>query len=179
MDNIGIVVLLIGVGLLVLGHLLWKNVERRRFLAAVQRLQQAGEPVLMDDFSHAAANDPNNPVPEWRAAAAAPGAWTAEMAASWRAVRSASAANSGSTRRALAVDRCLIRLGPHGDIPTAQWQREGLAPVNASRRLAVSNLAVKRRQTVALEDARTAPELDDASLGGEAPAREPGAGAPA
>ena len=70
------------------------------------------------------------------------------------------------TGRALPVDRCLIRLGPHGDIPTAQWQREGLAPVNASRRLAVSNLAVKRRQTVALEDVRRAPELDDASLGG-------------
>jgi PAS domain S-box-containing protein len=70
------------------------------------------------------------------------------------------------TGRTLAVDRCLIRLGPHGDIPTAQWQREGLAPVTTSRRLAVSNLAVKRRQTVALEDAQTAPELDDASLGG-------------
>jgi PAS domain S-box-containing protein len=70
------------------------------------------------------------------------------------------------TGRALAVDRCLIRLGPHGDIPTAQWQRDGLAPVKAGRRLAVSNLAVKRRQTVALEDAQTAQELDDASLGG-------------
>jgi hypothetical protein len=70
------------------------------------------------------------------------------------------------TGRALAVDRCLIRLGPHGDIPTAQWQRDGLAPVKAGRRLAISNLAVKRRQTVALEDAQTAQELDDASLGG-------------
>ena len=70
------------------------------------------------------------------------------------------------TGRALAVDRCLIRLGPHGDIPTAQWQRDGLAPVKAGRRLAVSNLAVKRRQTVALEDVQTAPELDDALLGG-------------
>ena len=70
------------------------------------------------------------------------------------------------TGRALAVDRCLIRLGPHGDIPTAQWQESGLAPVNAGRRLAVSNLAVKRRQTVAIEDVETAPELDDASLGG-------------
>ncbi|HEX9598811.1 MAG TPA: GAF domain-containing protein [Gaiellaceae bacterium] len=73
------------------------------------------------------------------------------------------------TGRALAVDRCLIRLGPRGDIPTAQWQRDGLAPVKAGRRLAVSNLAVKRRQTVALEDAQTAPELDDASLGGRDP----------
>jgi PAS domain S-box-containing protein len=68
--------------------------------------------------------------------------------------------------RALTVDRCLIRLGLHGDIPTAQWQGAGLAPLSAGRRLAVSNLAVKRRQTVAFEDVRTAPELDDGSLGG-------------
>jgi PAS domain S-box-containing protein len=67
---------------------------------------------------------------------------------------------------ALAVDRCLIRLGPHGEIPTAQWQKVGLEPVNTGRRLAVSNLAVKRRQAVALEDVATAPEFDDASLGG-------------
>ncbi len=70
------------------------------------------------------------------------------------------------TGRALAVDRCLIRLGPHGDIPTAQWHGAGLAPVKAGRRLAVSNLAVKRRQTVAVEDVEKVPELDDASLGG-------------
>ena len=70
------------------------------------------------------------------------------------------------TGRALAVNRCLIRLGPDGDIPTAQWQEAGLAPVRAERQLAVSNLAVKRRQIVAIEDVETAPELDDASLGG-------------
>jgi PAS domain S-box-containing protein len=70
------------------------------------------------------------------------------------------------TGRALAVNRCLIRLGPHGDIPTAQWQESGLEPVTAGRRLAVSNLAVKRRETVAIENVETAPELDDASLGG-------------
>src|SRR5207247_5388420 len=70
------------------------------------------------------------------------------------------------TGLALDVDRCLIRLGHHGDIPTAQWQRIGLAPVTAGRRLAVSNLAVKRRRTVAIEDVETVPELDDASLGG-------------
>jgi PAS domain S-box-containing protein len=70
------------------------------------------------------------------------------------------------TGRALAVDRCLIRLGPRGDIPTAQWQAPGLEPVKAGRRLAVSNLAAKRRQTVAVEDVETAMELDDPSLGG-------------
>jgi PAS domain S-box-containing protein len=70
------------------------------------------------------------------------------------------------TGLALGVDRCLIRLGPHGEIPTAQWQRVGLAPVSIGRQLAVSNLAVKRRQTVAVEDVETALELEDASLGG-------------
>jgi PAS domain S-box-containing protein len=70
------------------------------------------------------------------------------------------------TGRALEVDRCLIRLGPQGEIPTAQWQETGLEPVNAGRRLAVSNLAVKRRQTLAIENVETAPELGDASLGG-------------
>jgi PAS domain S-box-containing protein len=67
---------------------------------------------------------------------------------------------------ALGVDRCLIRLGPDGEIPTAQWQRTGLEPVTAGRGLAVSNLAVKRREPVVIEDVETAPELDDASLGG-------------
>jgi len=70
------------------------------------------------------------------------------------------------TGRALAVNRCLIRLGRHGDIPTAQWQESGLEPVTAGRRLAVSKLAVKRRETVAIGNVEAAPELDDASLGG-------------
>ena len=70
------------------------------------------------------------------------------------------------TGRALGVNRCLIRLGPRGDIPTAQWQERGLEPVNAGRRLAVSNLAVQRRETVAIGNVETATELDDASLGG-------------
>jgi PAS domain S-box-containing protein len=72
------------------------------------------------------------------------------------------------TGRALGMNRCLIRLGPAGDIPTAQWHEDGLAPVDAQRRLAVSNLAVRRRQTVAIGNVKTAPELDDASLGGRA-----------
>jgi PAS domain S-box-containing protein len=70
------------------------------------------------------------------------------------------------TGRALGMNRCLIRLGPGGDIPTAQWHEDGLAPVDGGRRLAVSNLAVRRRQTVAIGDVETAPELDDVSLGG-------------
>ena len=43
---------------------------------------------------------------------------------------------------------------------------DGLAPVEAGRRLAVSNLAVKRRQTMAIENVETAPELDDVLLEG-------------
>ena len=70
------------------------------------------------------------------------------------------------TGRALAVNRCLIRLGPHGDIPTVQWQETGLKPVEAGGRLAVSNLAVKRRQTMAIENVETAPELDDVLVEG-------------
>ena len=70
------------------------------------------------------------------------------------------------TGRALLVNRCLLRLGPRGDIPTAQWQEPGLPPIRAGRQLAVSNLAVRRRQTVAIGDVETAPELDDATLGG-------------
>ena len=72
------------------------------------------------------------------------------------------------TGHALAANRCLIRLGPHGDIPTAQWQETGLEPITASRHLPVSNLAVKRRQTLAIENVETAPELDDLSLGSRA-----------
>jgi PAS domain S-box-containing protein len=72
------------------------------------------------------------------------------------------------TGRALAANRCLIRLGPQGDIPTAQWQETGLEPITASRHLPVSNLAVKRRQTQAIENVETAPELDDLSLGSRA-----------
>ena len=70
------------------------------------------------------------------------------------------------TGRALLVNRCLLRLGPRGDIPTAQWQEPGLPPIRAGRQLAVTNLAVRRRQTVAIADVETAPELDDATLGG-------------
>ena len=71
-----VMVVLLILLLLALGHLLWRNAERRRFMAAVHRLQQAGEPVLLDDFNHPPTNDPNNPVPKWRAAARALGSVT-------------------------------------------------------------------------------------------------------
>jgi PAS domain S-box-containing protein len=70
------------------------------------------------------------------------------------------------TGLALGVDRCLIRLGPRGEIPTALWHRPGLPPASMERRLAVSNLAVRRRETVAVANLETASELEDVSLGG-------------
>jgi PAS domain S-box-containing protein len=73
------------------------------------------------------------------------------------------------TGRALGMNRCLIRLGRDGDIPTAQWHEDGLPPVDGRRRLAVSNLAVRRRQTIAIGNVETAPELDDDTLGGRDP----------
>jgi PAS domain S-box-containing protein len=73
------------------------------------------------------------------------------------------------TGTALGVDRCFIRLGQVGGVPTAQWQAGGLPAIKSSRHLAVSNLATKRGATVAIEDVATAPELDDVTLGGRQP----------
>jgi PAS domain S-box-containing protein len=71
------------------------------------------------------------------------------------------------TGTALGVDRCFIRLGDTEDtIPiAAQWHADGLPPIETGKRLAVSNLAVRRRQTVAIEDVERAPDLKDESLG--------------
>ena len=70
------------------------------------------------------------------------------------------------TGAALSVDRCFIRLGDTEDsIPiAAQWHAPGLSPIETGRRLAASNLAVRRRETVAIEDVQHAPEL--AGVGG-------------
>ncbi len=67
------------------------------------------------------------------------------------------------TGAALSVDRCFIRLGDTEDsIPiAAQWHAPGLSPIETGRRLAASNLAVRRRETVAIEDVQHAPELAD------------------
>jgi PAS domain S-box-containing protein len=64
---------------------------------------------------------------------------------------------------ALGVDRCFIRLGDTEDsIPiAAQWHADGLAPVDSGARLAVSNVAVRRRETVAIGDVRASAELAD------------------
>jgi len=78
------------------------------------------------------------------------------------------------TGAALHADRCFIRLGDTEDsIPiAAQWQVQGLSPIESGRRLAGSNLAVRRRDTVAIEDVEDAPELADA--GGPEPLLELG-----
>src|SRR3954447_7319078 len=72
------------------------------------------------------------------------------------------------TAGALRVDRCFIRLGDSEDaIPiAAQWHASGLSAIDSGRRLGLSNLAVRRRQTVAMEDVQQAAELADDSLGG-------------
>src|SRR5215469_11045210 len=54
-----------------LTHLGWRLYEKWRFDAAVEAIHAAGEPVLLEDFNHPPHIDPENPVPWWRAAAAA------------------------------------------------------------------------------------------------------------
>lgn len=72
------------------------------------------------------------------------------------------------TAAALRVQRCFIRLGNTEDsIPiAAQWHADGMAPLESGRRLAGSNLAVRRRQTVAIDDVEHAEALQDPTLGG-------------
>jgi PAS domain S-box-containing protein len=70
------------------------------------------------------------------------------------------------TGTALGADRSLIRLGGVNDEVTAQWHVQRLHPVGAGGRLAVSNLAVRSRRTVAVADLENAPELDEDALGG-------------
>jgi PAS domain S-box-containing protein len=72
------------------------------------------------------------------------------------------------TAAALSVDRCFIRLGDREDsIPiAAQWHGPGLSSIASGRRLAGSNLAVRRRQTVVVGDVEHAPDLAD--VGGPA-----------
>ncbi len=71
---------------------------------------------------------------------------------------------------ALHAERCFVRLGePDGAMMVkAQWHAEGLEPIGdlSLARLAVSNLAMRDRSTIALSDVATAPELEDAAHGG-------------
>jgi two-component system phosphate regulon sensor histidine kinase PhoR len=71
--------------------------------------------------------------------------------------------------RAVGVARSFIRLEDEsGGLPVrAEWDASGVEPASpSSERLPVSNLAARERRTIVIEDVLTAPELDDASLGG-------------
>ena len=73
------------------------------------------------------------------------------------------------TGRALGASRAFIGLGVPGEpMPIhAEWSAPGLDAVgDLTERLAVSNLAVRERRTVAIASVATAPELNDESLGG-------------
>ena len=71
---------------------------------------------------------------------------------------------------ALRAERCFVRLGePDGAMTVkAQWHVDGLEPIGDASlaRLAVSNLAMRDRRTIALADVATAPELQDEAHGG-------------
>ncbi|MEP7334351.1 MAG: GAF domain-containing protein [Actinomycetota bacterium] len=71
---------------------------------------------------------------------------------------------------ALRAQRCFVRLGEPGGAMTvkAQWHDDAVEPIGDSSfaRLAVSNLAMRDRSTVALSDVATASELEDAAQGG-------------
>jgi PAS domain S-box-containing protein len=73
--------------------------------------------------------------------------------------------------KATDVMRCFIRLGAPGS-PTpirAEWDAGSAPPVGAAApNLAVSNLAMRKRQTVAVDDVVEEPDLEDPSLGGVA-----------
>jgi PAS domain S-box-containing protein len=74
------------------------------------------------------------------------------------------------TAKALDVARCFIRLGdPSSAAPLrAEWHREGIEPIppSATPYLAVSNLALRERQTAAVADVEKDPRLEDDSLPG-------------
>lgn len=74
------------------------------------------------------------------------------------------------TAKALAVERCFIRLGdPSSAAPLrAEWHLEGIGaiPASATPYLAVSNLALRERKTAAVADVENDPRLADDSLGG-------------
>jgi PAS domain S-box-containing protein len=73
------------------------------------------------------------------------------------------------TAHILRVDRCFIRLSAAPGVPRAQWHAAGLPSLESASQLAVSNLALRRRETVAVEDVASAVQLDDDSLGGREP----------
>ena len=81
------------------------------------------------------------------------------------------------TANAIGLSRCFIRMGEPGQpMPIqAEWDAPGTEPIGPSAdRLPASNLAVRERRTVAVEDASRSAELDDPSLGGRSTLLEMG-----
>jgi len=73
------------------------------------------------------------------------------------------------TGRALEVIRCFIRLGVQGEPMSigAEWDAPGISPVgDVAERLPLTNLALRRQQTVAVADVLAAHELEHPELGG-------------
>ncbi len=72
------------------------------------------------------------------------------------------------TARAVGVDRCFVRIESGGAASplVAEWRAAGVDPIADPDRLPVSNLAVRERQTIAVDDVASEPRLADGSLGG-------------
>ncbi len=69
--------------------------------------------------------------------------------------------------RALGAIRCFVRLGEAGGATSviAEWDADGIAPLDSAARLPVVNLAARTGRTVAVADVLDAPELSDVTLG--------------
>ena len=72
-----------------------------------------------------------------------------------------------ATGRALGVARCFIRLGESGETTAvlAEWAAPGLEPLGDASQLPVVNLALRERDTVAVDDIAGEPRLLDPALG--------------
>ena len=68
---------------------------------------------------------------------------------------------------AVGVARSFVRVGEPGERTAilAEWDAEGVRPLDDAGRLPVVNLAARERRTLAIADITSAPELDDATLG--------------
>ncbi|MGH3072561.1 MAG: GAF domain-containing protein [Gaiellaceae bacterium] len=68
---------------------------------------------------------------------------------------------------AMGVMRCFVRLGGPDDrtAVSAEWDADGVAPLDDATRLPVTNLAARERRTLAVADVMAADELNDATLG--------------
>ena len=68
---------------------------------------------------------------------------------------------------AVDVARCFVRVGEPGERTTivAEWDAEGVQPLDDATRLPVVNLAARERRTLAIADVMSAVELNDATLG--------------